>query len=53
MQAGTVIDDFMMLEENIGVVKFVNNQTATFSLVSDGTSAKYNNPRTNPRFTGL
>ncbi len=55
MQPGTVIDDFMMLDENIGVVKFVNNQTATFSLVSDGTSAnaKYNNPRTTPRFTGL
>jgi hypothetical protein len=36
-------------------VKFVNNQTATFSLVSDGTStsAKYNNPRNTPRFTGL
>ena len=55
LQAGTVIDDFMMLDENIGVVKFVNNQTATFSLVSDGSSvsAKYFNPRTTTRFTGL
>jgi hypothetical protein len=46
-----------MLDENIGVVKFVNNQTATFSLVTDSasgtTSAKYNYPRATPRFTGL
>jgi len=55
LQVLTFVDDFMMLDENIGVVKFVNNQTATFSLVSDGssTSAKHNNPRTTLRFTGL
>ena len=50
-----VIDDFMMFDESIGMVKFINNQIATFSLVSDSvtTRAKYFTLRTIPRFTGL
>ena len=44
-----------MIDENIGVVKFVNNQTATFSLVSSATTTTANlqTPRTTPRFTDL
>jgi hypothetical protein len=57
MKAGKIIDDFMMLDENIGVFKFNNNQTATFSLVTDSasgtTSAIYKYSRSTPRFTGL
>jgi hypothetical protein len=57
MKAGKKIDDFMMLDENIGVFKFNNNQTATFSLVTDSasgtTTAIYKYSRSTPRFTGL